>query len=237
MKKPLIGVTSDYDNGRCMTGLAYCAAIEKAGGVPLAIPQLEDASNVDRLVEILGGILVIGGRDVPPERYGAERRPETRTVTPERDRFDFLIVEKAVSADVPVLSICYGIQLLNVVMGGDLYQDIASEIPGALRHSPREKENLRHRVRIENGTKLRRILGVETLETNSSHHQAVKRTVPPMVPSAFAEDGVIEAIESTQHRFVIGIQWHPERLVSEEKHLAIFEAFVKEVARCRETVY
>jgi len=190
---------------------------------------MKDKTAVREMFNVVRGVLITGGRDISPERYGDSPHPATNRVAPEREEFDFLLLEEIKRLDVPTLAICYGIQALNVAFGGTLYQDITDEIPSAENH--RLDSNKRHRVRVEAGSLLHRILGVEELMTNSSHHQAIKTTKEPIRRVALSEDGIVEAIESTEHRFILGVQWHPERMTDEELHLRLFKALVEEARK------
>ena len=232
--KPLIGVTCDYKDGTSESHNNYAGAVAAGGGLPVVLPQLGDAGGLREVLDRLAGVLIIGGPDVPPQRYGEEPHPRTRCIAPERDAFDFLLLDELKGRDVPLLAICYGIQALNVAFDGTLYQDIPSQLPDALKHHrDREKNEPRqlHMVSVEKGTLLHQILGVERLETNSSHHQSVRETRPPLRQVAFADDGVVEAVEHTDHRFMLGIQWHPESMTDEALHLRLFQAFVEEASR------
>lgn len=229
--KPLIGVTCNYRDRTSESHNHYSIAVARAGGIPLVLPQLgDDADVLGETLDRLDGVVIIGGPDVPPERYGEAPHPKSNPVTPERDRMDFRVIDEVRRRNLPTLGICYGIQAINVACGGTLWQDIPSQLPSALKHhrdAAKNEPRQWHGVRIVPGTRLHRILGVERLETNSSHHQALKDVPQTLVKSAFCEtDNLVEAIEDPKHRFLLGIQWHPESLTDLPLHLRIFEALV-----------
>ncbi|MEW6357130.1 MAG: gamma-glutamyl-gamma-aminobutyrate hydrolase family protein [Planctomycetota bacterium] len=234
--KPLIGVSCNFaeskdGSGQCTVPAAYLDAVQAAGGAPVITPQVQTLEDACAILDRLDGILFTGGADIRPERYGEPPHPKTKLVSERRETSDFLFAEEAIRRNMPVMAICYGCQVLNIAFGGTLYQDVPDQTKTDVTHAASGPPYPRHRVRIEPGTKLAEILQAEELLANSSHHQAVKAVADPVIVSARAEDGVVEAIESTAHRFALGIQWHPERLIDEEKHLALFGAFVQEATR------
>jgi putative glutamine amidotransferase len=229
--RPLIGVSSDYRDGKCTTWHTYSKAVEAASGVPVVLPPVDRDVLRETLVR-LGGVLITGGPDVPPGRYGQEKSPATECVTPERDAFDFLLIEELKALDKPTLAICYGAQVLNVAFGGTLFQDIPTLLAGALKHHRRQaEERPTHVVTVRRGSLLHRVLGVDRLLTNSSHHQAIRETPAPLRQVAFSEDDVVEAVESTRHRFLLGVQWHPEAMIDQTLHLKLFQALVTEASQ------
>ncbi len=233
--KPLIGVTCNYKEKVSECHNNYSVAVARAGGIPLVIPQLGDEADPLDVLDRLGGLVIIGGPDVPPERYGEPRHEKTQTVAPERDKLDFRIIDAARRRNIPTLGICYGIQALNVAYGGTLWQHIPAQLPKAVKHhrdwATNEPRQI-HWVRIVPGTRLHEIVGVDRLETNSSHHQALKDVPESLVRTAFCEsDEMIEAVEDPKLRFMLGIQWHPESLTDRPEHLRIFQALVGEASR------
>ncbi len=223
---PLIGLNADFhptERGE-IVGLssAYTEAVVRAGGTPLILPPL--ITDFAVLLERLDGLILTGGLDLPPEWYGQEAHPNTRLADRRRLKSDRALVEAALSRCIPILAICMGCQLLNVALRGDLIQDIPTQVEGALPHAPRETF---HRVRIEPGSRLAGIVGRTDLEVNSSHHQAVRRPGRGLRAVAWAPDGVIEAVEGDGERFLLGVQWHPERLHERPEHLALFRALVQ----------
>ena len=229
--KPLIGVTCDCEGDKSLCHNNYSKAVVVGGGLPFVLPHGSE-EVLEEMLSRLDGVLITGGRDVPPERYDEKPGDKTKLVTPERDAFDSLLLDKLMTRDLPVLAICYGVQALNVAFGGTLWQDIPSQLPGALKHHREGDEPRRfHMVDVAGDTLLHRILGVERLETNSSHHQALRDVPAPLEKVAFADDGVVEAIENPEHRFMLGVQWHPESLTDREVHRKLFEAFVAEASK------
>jgi putative glutamine amidotransferase len=184
----------------------------------------------------IGGLLLTGGGDVEPARYGEEPHPSLVDVEPQRDEFEIALVREARSRNLPIFAICRGLQLLNVAFGGTLVQDIPSQVPGALEHRlavpPHEAFALAHEVWIDKDTKLARLMserlgGADTCDVNSRHHQAVKQVAPNFHVSATAPDGVIEAIEDPSAPFCIAVQWHPENFWRTGEFRPLFETFVE----------
>jgi putative glutamine amidotransferase len=208
----------------------YFEAIARAGGLPVALPH--DPLLVDAWLELLDGLVVTGGAfDLDPALYGdAARHPTVRTKD-RRTAFEAAITRAALARDRPVLGICGGQQLLNVVLGGTLIQHIPDARPDALAHEqPNPRTEPGHDVVVLPGSLLHRITGVDLLPVNSAHHQAAETVGDGIVVSATAADGVIEAIEDPRARFCLGVQWHPEYGVS-RGDTALIEAFVREAAR------
>jgi putative glutamine amidotransferase len=189
----------------------YVRAIETAGGLPLVLApgRPEDAGE---FLDRVDALVLSGGADVDPAAYGEERHPTVTRVHPGRDAFELALAREAVARDLPTLAICRGHQLLNVATGGTLVQDIPSQVPAATDHDPdTERWECCHDVDVLPGTRLRAILGRDRVSVNSFHHQAVRRLGDGFVLSAQgAEDGVIEAMEMPDRRFMLGVQWHPE---------------------------
>ena len=231
--------TEDASTPRPLIGVAVPAAgqkyekciqaVENAGGRTILIPMIENADELAAFIERLDGVLLPGGADIPPEMYGEEAHPSVRLV--ERGRAEYLVAvtRLAIERDTPVLGICLGAQVLNVALGGTLVQDIPTEVPDALVH---RGGNARHAVSVVEESWLFGIVGSE-LTVNSSHHQAVNRLGIGLVVAARAPDGIIEGIELPPARFVIGVQWHPERLLDRPEQRALFDAFVKACAAAR----
>lgn len=212
----------------------YLLAIQEAGGVPLALAPGHDAETLRRLYELLDGLLLTGGEDVAPERYGEEvLYPDLVQVVPERDAAEFQLLDWALADRLPILAICRGVQVLNVRLGGSLYQDLARDRPGALPHNqagatPRQEPT--HPVTVLPGSFLADVVGAEQLLVNSLHHQAIKALAPSLFPVAYAPDGVIEGVEAndpTPPAFLLGVQWHPEELIGHDPAARrLFDAFV-----------
>jgi len=215
---------------------SYVEAIIQAGGAPFLIP-LEARDRVLRaLFEQADGILLTGGGDIHPRFFGQTPHPSLSGVQPARDELELTLARWSLEEGKPLLGICRGIQVMNVAAGGSLYQDIASQCPGAGQHdyyrddSPRDF--LAHQVRVEPDSRLARSLGTDWLSVNSFHHQALKEVPPPYRVVARAPDGIIEGIEAPDHPFALGVQWHPEELIAgQEAARRLFLSFVRACQR------
>jgi putative glutamine amidotransferase len=249
-RKPVIGINLDYypagqadhpllQNVRVGIGhsnyphhvinLKYHLAVEAAGGVPIMLPHAFE--SIDQYVELVDGFLFVGGlMDIPPEAYGEEADTDTLYLDCQRTSFDMTLGKRALESGKPILGICSGVQLLNVLTGGALYQHIPNHFPSNINHFCfYEREEYVHEVHLTENTRLRDIAGVDRLAVNSAHHMAVKSVGAGMVINATAPDGVPEGIESTTHDFVMGVQWHPEFLTG--PHGNLFSALVKAANR------
>ena len=226
----LIGVTpAQSDKGNITVNQDYLNAIMRAGAVPVLLPMTEDDKAQAALLSRLDGLLLSGGADVAPALYGEETLPCCGEILPIRDSFEIGIFQKALKASLPVLGICRGLQVMNVAMGGTLYQDIATQLPGAIKHpcydTPRDKV---HEVTVTEHSKLHRISGTTHFSVNSRHHQGVKKLANGLVATAYSEDGLIEAFECPAEKFVMAVQWHPESLSDRYPEAqAIFNAFAE----------
>ena len=222
-RRPNIGITPDINEQRPDSPFplyelkaAYADAVLRAGGLPLVLPYVDDPSCVDAYLDRISGLLVTGGAfDIPPESYGETAREGMGVQKLSRTAFESALMRGALKRNMPVLGICGGMQLLNVVLGGTLFQDISREVPGAHAHEQQhERTQPLHPVEVKDGTLLAEALGKGQLMVNSTHHQAVARTGEQVVVSAAAPDGVVEAIESTHYGFAVGVQWHPELMIN-----------------------
>lgn len=212
----------------------YIQAIEEAGGVPVLVPLYSHAETLDTLRGRFDGLLLTGGGDVDPARYGEPAMPETQPPSHPRDEVEIAIVKAGLAERIPVMGICRGIQLLNVACGGTLYQDIHAQIPGARNHNltNRVRGSKTHPVTFEPASLLARATGVTQHEVNSFHHQAVKDPGMGVRVIARAPDGVTEAIQIDDYPFAMAVQFHPERMYTTDPVMRrIFEAFV---AACRD---
>jgi putative glutamine amidotransferase len=234
---PVVGVTcgSGGENGPMSLDMDYTRAISDAGGLPLAIPPDLPGESLAPLLEILDGLLLSGGPDVDPVHFGEEPLPAMGRIDLGRDRVELGLARLALEIGMPILGICRGAQVLNIAAGGDIFQDLPSQVEGILKHAqqPTPMPHPTHGIRIEPGSLLASVTGRGSLRVNTWHHQAVRRVAPGFAVSATAEDGVIEAIEKTGAAFVLGLQFHPESMAkggSPEATL-LFEAFVR---ACRE---
>ncbi|MBI1270764.1 hypothetical protein GC174_10055 [bacterium] len=230
--KPVIGINLDVRDGpppEASLQTTYLDAVVKSGGIPVLIPPVSE-SDLDTIMEMVDGVIFVGGLDYNPCRYNQEKEPETVLINATRDNFDFAFINKVMTDyDVPVLGICLGMQLLNVHRGGDLVQDIPKTYPeSGIKHSSPDGWNKgfnEHSVRLVKGSRLYEIYQKEELRISTSHHQAVRNPGEGLKVVSSADDGVIEAIELDGERMVIGVQWHPERGYDVNKPL--FDSFVK----------
>ncbi|MGI9953491.1 gamma-glutamyl-gamma-aminobutyrate hydrolase family protein [Moorellaceae bacterium AZ2] len=212
---PVIGLTCDGDlaNRRFFLNRAYIEAVTCAGGIPLVLPP-GPGDFVDRYLEIIDGLLLTGGGDIDPVFFDQEPREGLGRVLPERDEFELSLTRKALERGKPILALCRGMQALNVAAGGTLYQDISREVPGCWQHSQRKPRSCpHHTIETVPGTFIAAILGPRA-RVNSMHHQAVRDPGEGLRVSAWAGDGIIEALEGTGGSFVLGVQWHPEELIA-----------------------
>ncbi|NCB42720.1 MAG: gamma-glutamyl-gamma-aminobutyrate hydrolase family protein [Clostridia bacterium] len=239
--KPLIGITCNYSKNDLgsSTGIGivgqewillasdYVKSVEKAGGVPLLIPFTENIETVFDLVKRCDGILITGGDDVDPTLYGQDVMAQCAHLEPRRDVQEALLLKELLNnSTLPVLGICRGCQILNVMAGGTLYQDLPSQ--KNLVHTLLSVAHgaFAHTVHIKKDSLLEKIIGNETILTNSYHHQSVKDIAPGFEVIGTTADGVIEAVEKKGDRFVLGVQWHPEMTQASAINHKIFEAFI-----------
>lgn len=197
-----------------MIGHDYIRAIINNKGLPVLIPLTQDKNLLLQYIDSIDLLILPGGDDIDPALYNEKNNGLSLNVSQSRDSMEFYLLEKSLEKGIPVLGICRGCQVINVFMGGTLYQDMASENIGAADHanSTRELAFLSHHVNIENGSLLYSMYNSGKIQVNSRHHQAVKKTAPGLAVSALSEDGVIEGIESSSMK-VLGVQWHPENLI------------------------
>jgi len=232
MNQPLIGLTLDSDEGEGISRSAryglranYADAIAEAGGMPVGLPHALDA--IDSYADRLDALVVTGGAfDVDPAMFGADAKHATVTLKPNRTGFELGVTKAMMARKKPVLGICGGEQLLNVILGGTLIQHIEDEVADSLLHEqPNPRNTPGHAVKVTPGSLLHKISGEAEIKVNSAHHQAVKSVGPGVVVNAVAADGVIEGIEDPRLPFCIGVQWHPEfRIGAADKKL--FQALV-----------
>jgi len=213
----------------------YLVSVSLAGGSPLIIPILSDREAARAVIQVADGVLLTGGGDIHAEVYGEEPHPESKLHDPDRDNMEMEVVQLALERGLPILGICRGLQLLNVVFGGTLMQDIPSMVPDALTHNAPETEIHVHDITIEEGTLLSRIMHAPTVSVNSWHHQAVKTLGQGLRISAHAPDGVVEGIESSEGKPILAMQCHPEACTDDHPcYLTLFHWLIEEACRFRE---
>ena len=227
-KSPIIGVTPLWDAERKSVWMLpdYLEGIKAAGGVPVVLPIDMSEADADRIVETCDGFLFTGGQDVAPELYGTKDVTGTVVPSPERDKMETLLLTKALQTDKAILGICRGLQFINAFLGGTLWQDLPSQHPSDIVHRQGKSYGVpTHKVSLSDD--LRTLLGKDTLEVNTLHHQAIKDLGKDLVPLAESPDGLIEAVKMEGKRFVCAVQWHPEYMFkTNADSLRVFSWFV-----------
>ena len=209
---------------------SYVRALVAAGCAPVLIPLLDDDERLRAIYERLDGILFVGGADVAPQEYGEEPIGNLNVVEAPRDRTELTLARWAVADDLPTLGICRGQQVLNVALGGTLWQDLRHQGVTQVDHSDadgRARTALIHRVRLDPDSRLAQLIDETELQVNSLHHQAIKSAAPQLRISGKSDDGVIEAVESLERRFLIAVQWHPEEIDDLPWVRRLFQGFAK----------
>ena len=240
-RPPLIGVTTSITVGkqpeRAYVNSAYLAAIQTAGGVPVPVTPQLDARSQQELLARCDGFLLTGGGDLDPATFNESAHPTLYEVAPARDRLEITLVHHAMESRKPLLAVCRGIQVLNVALGGSLFQDVASDPGTQIQHQQDKDDKPRneptHPVKVVAGSRLAQVLGTTELLVNSMHHQAVKAVGRGLVPVAFAPDMIIEGVELEEpDRFLLGVQWHPEELTERDPSARrLFSALVAACTR------
>ena len=216
---------------RAGVNAAYARSVGQAGGVPLIVPPVIPVESADLALEGVAGLLLTGGHDMDPAWYDQPPSPALGAVDRDRDEFDLALFRAARRRQLPVLGICRGLQVVNVALGGSLWQDLPSEQPGAVHHDPpgAGRDHRTHQVRLTPGSRLARALGVTGLVTNSFHHQAIRQLAAELSVTARADDGVIEGAEGSDPAWwLVAVQWHPEEFHGEAgaPDRRLFEALV-----------
>lgn len=223
--KPIIGITTFHGEkkGYYSVSSNYIDSVLAAGGIPVCIPTISNEKDCNSYMNILNGIIFTGGIDISPLSYGENPISLVNVVSSTRDDYEIELFRKAYDNNMPILGICRGNQLINVALGGSLYQDINAQLPNSLGHSPDgiSVDELYHSISIIKESKLHDIFGKDKIFVNSFHHQAIKKLGNNLVLSAISEDGITEGIECTDREFLVGVQWHPECLTKR------YPAFVK----------
>ncbi|HEY9061641.1 MAG TPA: gamma-glutamyl-gamma-aminobutyrate hydrolase family protein [Pseudobacteroides sp.] len=232
-KRPLIGVTPWYDYDKQLTFIkkGYCEGVNKAGGLGVLLPMCTQPELMENMVQSCDGFLISGGPDVDPKYFNEMNLPFNQDISPYRDTLEIFITRRAIELNKPLFGICRGIQIMNVAMGGSLYQDIHSQINDRklIKHSqaaPRWYPT--HKINVKKDSILSKLLKATSIEVNSFHHQAIKDTAPGFEISSLSEDGIIESIEYKNHKFALGVQWHPELMwEANSVFLSLFEGLVQ----------
>ena len=247
MPRPLIGVTTQTLQAidgipeglphSVVMNQRYYHAVASAGGAPVLVPLLDDLETLRAIYEGMDGILIPGGVDVDPKAFGEKPHERLGRIDPARDRVEIQLVKWAVEDDKPLLGLCRGLQVINVALGGTLYQDLETEYPNAIKHDyfptyGYSRDHLAHDVAVEAGSRMRHALVNAAVPVNSMHHQGIKALANRLSASAVAPDGLIEAAESTSESYIVGVQWHPEVFeVSDPSSGVLFTDFVQAAAR------
>ena len=237
--QPVIGITGNFSEGNCAVADGYIRSVLAAGGTPLIIPPYEEKEALLSTLDRIDGLLLTGGGDINPLFLGEEPVKQLGGINHRRDRQELLMTRLAANRQIPILGICRGIQIMTVALGGTLYQDIHSQHPTpCIKHDQQlDRSYPSHTVEVEQGSLLGRIFdGEERLNVNSFHHQAVKEPAPGFKVCARATDGIIEAVESTEYKSMLGVQWHPECMIlcGDESMLPLFRWLTGEATSYRE---
>lgn len=247
-QRPVIGVTTQtlHSIDGIPAGLPqsvvmnqrYYVAITLIGAAPILIPLLDDEPEALRgAYDVCDGILIPGGVDVDPEYFGEQPHAKLGRIDPSRDRTEMQLARWAVEDHKPILGLCRGLQVLNVALGGSLYQDLEEQYPDSIKHDyfPNygyERDHLAHEVTLAKGSRLRHLMELDRISVNSMHHQGIKTLAPALTASAIAPDGLIEAAEVAGDHFCVGVQWHPEVFELTDPHTRhVFREFVSASAR------
>lgn len=229
---PIIGINAsfsheDSESAGISLRATYVDAVTTAGGIPVILPPVQSREIAQQQAALCDGFVFIGGSDIDPARYGKTQHPATNRLATRREEHDFALIKAAMDRRKPFLAICLGCQEVNVALGGTLIQDINSETSTTIQHAAHQSGLLRHDVKIEPGTLICDLVGTTSISTNTSHHQAVEQPAESLKVTGRAADGIIESLEMRDYPFGLAIQWHPESLVSEPEHLALFKGLIK----------
>lgn len=232
---PIIAVAPSWDNKNHRLALPhdYLSGVLDAGGTPVVIPPMDSPERLCAALDRCDALLLSGGDDVCPALYNEETLPICGDLTPERDHAEPILIRHAMEKGLPILGICRGIEILNVALGGSLYQDIAEQYGKEIKHPRYEiPGGDAHGMRYLPGTLLREIMGMDESVVNSRHHQGIKAVAPGMKVNALALDGFVEGIEAEDGRPILGVQWHPETIYRRLPEQArIFQWLVREAAK------
>lgn len=238
MAQKIVGITCSTSAAKGKAGArqtlnrAYVWAVERAGGIPIILPVTREPEVIARYLGVVDGLLLSGGVDVHPNHYGHDPHEHLGDVDEDRDTTEMPLIRAALEQDVPIFAICRGIQALNVAMGGTLYQDLPSELASDIIHAQDKHDLPRHEtchaIAIEPYTHIADIAGSHTMRVNSFHHQALRHVADSLAVTAVAPDSVIEAVEGRKHRYVVGVQFHPEETAAHDAaSQKLFDRFVQ----------
>lgn len=230
--RPVIGILGNFGEKGCELAEGYFSSIEAANGIPMVVPPLTDREGILALLDRIDGLMISGGADLNPLYVGEEPSPCLHGINAKRDQYELLITRLAADRNIPIFGICRGIQVIVAALGGRIYQDMASEMPGValLKHSQDAPRHIStHSVVSEPNSLINKLLGNE-FYANSFHHQAVQNAGPALRVTARSKDGVIEAVESTEYKYIVGVQWHPECYypAGDDCMMPLFRSFVNE---------
>lgn len=236
MTAPLIGITTGrftLRTGAVVMGATdtYVNSLARAGAHPVLIPLGLPEDSLTALVQRLDGVLFTGGGDVHPQRYGSQMTPAVNSIDEDRDRVEIHLLHAALKRRLPFLGICRGLQLINVSLGGSLYEDIQEQHRGSIKHDyfmtdGWKRDHKAHEVRLESGSLIADIMATQELAVNSLHHQGVRRLAAGLKMTAHAPDGILEAFEMADYPFGLAVQWHPEALPEDPLQRRLFQEFV-----------
>jgi putative glutamine amidotransferase len=237
-RKPLIGLNADYRPSRkegpalCYVTAGYFNCIQAAGGIPVIVPPLEHKADLERILDLLQGFVLVGGGDLDPRRDGYQLHSSVRPMDPRREDFDRLLMKQIGDRRMPVFAIGAGLQLLNVSQGGTLFLHLPEDLPTAIPHKDQYDPEHRHGLEVVFGTLMERVYGDGEIRVNSMHHQAIDEVADGFQVTARCPDGVVEAIESTQEDWwAIGTQFHPEAESASALDVRIFEEFLDGITK------
>ncbi|MEO1816326.1 MAG: gamma-glutamyl-gamma-aminobutyrate hydrolase family protein [Acetobacterium sp.] len=236
-KKPLIGILPLYDSIKKSLWMypGYPEGITAAGGIPVILSILNRDEDIEAIAERLDGFVFSGGQDVDPRHYGEALLKYSNEIYPPRDQLEMRLLRAVMDRDKPIFGVCRGLQLINVALGGTLYQDINQQVKRELPIQHFQQNNYDfpvHQISIATNSRLYEIIGTETIWVNSMHHQAIAHLSPQLLAAATSADGLVEAVEIRELRFGLAVQWHPEFLWRDDENtLKVLRAFV---AACRD---
>jgi putative glutamine amidotransferase len=238
MGRKIVGITcstrpaAGVESAKQVLNRPYVWAVEQAGGIPIILPVTTDTEVSARYLGVIDGLMLSGGVDVCPERYGQEVHPQLGEVDADRDATELPLIQQALKEDMPLFGICRGIQTLNIAMGGTLYQDLPTQYPSKIVHHQYQlglkRDAFCHEIDLPPGTRFRSIIGSDKISVNTLHHQALSDVAEGLEVTAYAPDLVVEAVEAPAYRYVLAVQYHPEETAPHDEYSRrLFKAFVE----------